>query len=309
MENKAGPLYIRYRPQSLDEIVGNQNIVDSLKAMLQKPKDKIPHAFLFVGESGCGKTTLGRILAKELGCVGQDYVELDSAAFRGIDTIRDVRRQSQYKSIESSCRVWLLDEIHALGAVASPALLKALEDPPDHVYYILATTDPQKLLPTIKGRCSQFQVSPLTDSEMYKLLRNIVRKEEETLEKEIYDQIIQDSLGHPRNALQILDQVLAVDADKRLDVAKHAADLQSQVIELCRALMKKAKWSAVAAILKGLTDQDEEQIRRSVLGYCNNVLLNGENDQAALILDEFMEPFYASGRPQLTWSCYKVVKS
>ena len=112
------------------------------------------------------------------------------------------------------------------------ALLKALEDTPTHVYYVLATTDPQKLLPTIRGRCAQYTVAPLDDTTLYKLLRTVVHKEGEHLEKEVFDQIILDSQGHPRIALQILDQVLGVDPDKRLSIAIRSAELQSQTTEL-----------------------------------------------------------------------------
>lgn len=300
-------LYHKYRPADLSEMYGNETTIVTLRADLAK-EDK-PHSYLIYGPTGTGKTTLGRIIANMLGCTETDFRELDVADLRGIDVIRDIRRQSQYKPVHGSCIVWLLDEIHRCTSDAQAALLKALEDTPKHVYFILATTDAQKLLPTIRGRCAQYQVTQLSDSELYKLLRNVVRKEEETLEKGVYDQIILDSQGLPRNALQILDQVLSVDADKRFEVAKRSAELQSQIVDLCRALLNKAGWKKVAPILKGLKDEDPEQIRRAVLGYCNAVLLNGENDTAALIMDEMIEPTYNSGLPQITWACYKIVRN
>lgn len=298
-------LHLKYRPRSLDEVYGNEQTIESLKTTLDR--EDHPHSYLFHGPTGCGKTTLGRIVAKELGCSDEDYREVDSADFRGIDTIREMRKQSQFKPLKGSCRVWLLDECHKLSNDAQNALLKALEDTPKHVYYILCTTDPQKLINTIRGRCSQYQVNPLNDKQMFKLLRYIVKQEEENLQKQIYEQIIQDSLGHPRNALQILAQVLSVESDKRLEVAKQQAELQSQSIELCRALIQGSSWKKVAAILSGLKDQDPEGIRRQVLGYCQSVLLNDMNMQAGKIMEEFIEPFYNTGFPGLVFACFSVI--
>ena len=249
-------LYLKYRPESFDDIIGNEDTIQVLRNQLARDsKQPISRSLLFHGPTGCGKTTLGRIVAQELGAVGNDLREIDSADFRGIDTIRDIRRQSTYKPLEGPCRVWILDECHKMTGDAQTALLKALEDTPSHVYYILCTTEPQKLLPTIRGRCAQYQVQPLSEKDMKKLLRRVVKAEGESLSKEIYDQIIQDSLGHPRNALQVLSQVLSVEENKRMEMAKRTAETQSKTIELCRALVSGDPWKKVSGILKGLKDE------------------------------------------------------
>jgi DNA polymerase-3 subunit gamma/tau len=299
-------LYNKYRPTSLDQIKGNAEIVQTLFGMLKK-KDEFPHSLLFHGGTGLGKTTLARIISKEIGCVGNDYREINSADFRGIDTVREIINQSMYMPLEGDVRVWVLDEIHKATGDAQNALLKILEEPPKHVYFILCTTEIQKLLPTIRGRCSQFQVSPLTDSQMFGLLRRIAKDEGQELDKIIYDQIIQDSLGHPRNAIQILEQVLNVPEDKRLEVAKQTAVEQSQIIELCRALLNGDKWSKVKGIVEGLKTQEAEDIRRAVLGYMQAVLLKGENDRAAAIIETFWEPTYNLNFPYITYASYKIV--
>jgi DNA polymerase III subunit gamma/tau len=304
MSNQAS-LYLKYRPTSLGEIIGNEAVISAVANML-KDKKKCPHAFLLTGGTGCGKTTLGRIIAKELGVSDSDFREVDSADFRGIDTVREIRKNSQYKPLEGSCRVWLIDECHKMTGDAQSAFLKALEDTPPHVYFILCTTDPQKLLPTIRGRCTTFSMEPLSDRLMMGLLRQVTKAENENLSKQIYEQIIQDSQGHPRNALQVLDQVLRVPVEKRMETAQRTAEEQSQVIELCRALVKNESWSKIKVILNGLKGQDPESIRRMVLGYCQAILLKAENQRAGLIMEEFIEPFYNTGFPGLVFACFSI---
>ncbi len=297
--------HLKYRPTTLDEVIGNVELLAVLSAMLEK-EDK-PHSILLHGPTGCGKTTIGRIIAKELGVSESDLKEVDSADFRGIDTVREIRKQSQYKPLEGDYRVWIIDECHKMTNDAQNALLKILEDTPKHVYFILCTTDPQKLIPTIKGRCSQFQVKLLNEREMFKLLRLVVKAEDDNLPKTVYEQIILDSFGHPRNALQILEQVLAVESNLRLVTAQKAAEEISQSIELCRALIGQASWKKVSAILNGLKGQDPEGIRRHVLGYAQSILLKESNDKAAQVIEEFYEPTYNIGFPGVVLACYSIV--
>jgi len=301
-------LYIKYRPSELSEIKGNTDIVQSLEKMLSVP-ETFPHSTLLYGQTGCGKTSLARIIASRLGCVGDDLRELNASDVNGVDTVREIIKNSQYAPMEGDCRVWIIDEVAKMTSAAQNAFLKILEDTPKSVYFILATTDPEKLLSTIKGRCQQFQVKPLTDSQMFSLLRRIVREEGETLEQEVYNQIIQDSLCHPRNALQILEQVLSVAPERRLEMAKQTAEVQSQAIELCRALIKHEPWGKVNKILVGLKGQEEETIRRIVLGYCQAILLKEDNTRAGLIMEELFDPFYNSGFPGLVYKCYSITKN
>ena len=134
----------KYRPKSFKTFIGNQKTIEAVQGIL----DGRTHSFMITGPTGCGKTTMGRIIAKELQCLGDDFCEMDSADFRGIDTIRNLRKQIQYRPIEkdSKCRVFLMDEVHKLTGDAQAALLKNLEEPPDHIYFILCTTDPQKVI-------------------------------------------------------------------------------------------------------------------------------------------------------------------
>ena len=301
-------LYLKHRPQSLDQIRGNPELVSTLDNMLSDPKT-CPHVFLLHGPTGCGKTTIARIIGTRLGCTGYDLREVDSADFRGIDSIREIRKQSQFRPLESPCRMWILDEVHKNTNDAQNALLKILEDTPPHVYFVLCTTDPHKLLPTIRGRCSQFQVMPLSDRQMNILLHRIVKAENAKVMDAVYEQIIRDSFGLPRNALQTLDQVLRVPEEEQLETARRSEFIQSESIELCRALIAGERWIKIMKILEGLKDQDVEGIRRHVLGYCQGALLKGESDQAAHIIEQFWDPFFNIGFPGLVFACYSTIKT
>ena len=302
-------LYLKHRPKKLSEVVGNSDMLKSLTAVLDRGENR-PHAYLLTGPTGCGKTTIGRIIAEHLRVNGSDFREVDSADFRGIDTIREMRSQSHYMALEGPNRMWLLDECHKMSNDAQNALLKALEDTPPHVYYVLCTTDPQKLLGTIKGRCSHFQVDRLSDIDMRKLLTRVSKAEGENLAADVRSIIIDSAQGHPRNALQLLDQVLSVEPDLRAEIARKAQEATSQGIDLCRALIGGEPWKKVAGILSDLKTQkkEAEEVRRMVMGYASAILLKGgENEAAANVLEEFRDPMWDVGFPGVVLACYGVL--
>lgn len=299
-------LYNKYRPQKFEDIVGNETVVEYLQEALKK-KDT-PQVYLFHGPTGCGKTTLARILAKELGCEPVNMKEINTADFRGIDSAREIIRNSRFTGMGGGRRVWLIDEVHKMTNDAQNALLKLLEEPPPHSFFILATTEPHKLLNTIKGRTLQLEVKPLTEIQMSKLLKSVTTEEGSKVKKTVYEQIIQDALGHPRNALQILEKVLQVSPEKQMEIAEESARRENASIDLCRALIDKSPWKKVRGILEGLKDEDPEGIRRHVLGYSQAVLMRGENDRAAHVIEEFWEPLFNVGFAGLVYYCYSVIK-
>lgn len=301
-------LYLKYRPTSLDHVYGNEKLVVTISGMLAKPK-KFPHSILLEGPTGCGKTTIARIIARELGCEEKDIIELDTAQFRGIDTIREIRHNCQFKSITGGIKVYLLDEFHKTTNDAQNAILKILEDTPKHVYFIICTTDPQKLIKAILGRCSRFAVEPLDEETMAELVSGIAEMEEEKpLKESVINAIVKSGKGHPRNTLQILEQVLASPKEQRKEVAQKVDIEEAEGIELCRALAKRESWDKVKVILSGLKKADVENVRRSVVGYASVMLLSRKDDNAALILEQFINPFYDTGFPQLVLASYICIK-
>jgi len=301
-------LYQKYRPTKLKQIVGNIQTIDAINTMFENKN--VPHAFLFTGKSGTGKTTIGRVISNMLESKGSDFKEINSADFRGIDTIRQLITNSQYPPVESKAKVWLIDEAHQMTSPAMNALLKILETPPSDTYFILCTTDPQKLLPTIKSRCSIFHMELLDVDEMKSLIKSVTKKENDKLESKVLETVMYTAQGSARYALTLLEQVLATKPKGRLKIASKSLALESQSIDLARALVKQGTgWKEIRMILKGLKGEEPETIRRSVLGYCSAILLNNDNPKAGLVMDFFIDNFYDTGFAGLIHASYSVNKS
>ena len=302
-----GSLHIDYRPIKFSEIVGNKTIINSLRSLLKRDQKDIPHAILFSGPSGCGKTTLARIFASELGCPDKiddetngDFIELDIAHLTGVDTAREIRQTMHYYPSIAKCRVWILDEFHKSSSSFQNAMLKALEDAPKYAYFILCTTEPDKLLKTIRNRCSAFEVESLQDNEIKQLLDWVLNEEEFDIPGNVKEEITEVSEGCPRQALVILDQIIDLPEDQMLESVKSANVDEKEVKELCQAMLKEASWKKMSGILKGLKNNEPEKIRQSIIHYMKAVMLNDTSGghtagRAALIFDCFREPVFYTG--------------
>ena len=225
-------LYRTYRPSTFDEVAGQEHIVKTLKNALAT--QKLAHAYLFAGPRGTGKTTMAKLLAKALNCdegIGHqcnecknckaiiegthpDVLELDAASNNGVDEIRDLIDKVKYGTILGRYKVYIIDEVHMLSTGAFNALLKTLEEPPEHVIFILATTEPHKILPTILSRCQRYDFTKLSDKDIKKKLKDVLEKEGVAYNEEAIDIIISLADGGMRDALSILDQVLAYSNNK-----------------------------------------------------------------------------------------------
>ena len=222
-------LYRSYRPQNFEELAGQQHIVKTLKNAVKQ--NKIAHAYLFCGPRGTGKTTVAKILAKAINCTCEnkenipcdecencisimngthpDIVEIDAASNNGVDEVRDLIEKVKYAPIEGKYKVYIIDEVHMMSTGAFNALLKTLEEPPAHVVFVLATTEPHKILPTIISRCQRFDFSKINDQSIVERLETVLEGENIQCEREALELVASLADGGMRDALSILEQCLA----------------------------------------------------------------------------------------------------
>lgn len=207
-----GALYRKYRPQSFEEVRDQDHIVTVLQGAIKK--ETIPHALLFSGTRGTGKTTLARIFAKAIGTVDLDVYEIDAASNRGIDDIRELKEAVHTLPYESKYKVYIIDEVHMLTKEAFNALLKTLEEPPAHVVFILATTEEEKLLDTILSRCQVFRFNSPSRAVLTQLAIDVAKKEGFEMSPEAADLIALAADGSFRDALGIIQKVILASGDK-----------------------------------------------------------------------------------------------
>lgn len=196
-------LYNKYRPQTLDEVIGQSSVVETIKAAIST--NKLSHSILFSGIHGTGKTSLARILAKDLGCSDIDIIELDAASHNGVEDIRGIITSTRIPPHASKFKVYIIDEAHMLSNAAFNALLKVLEEPPKHCKFILCTTEKRKIIPTVLSRCQVYDLTEITSDEIKTHLIDICNKEGIKYEEEAINFIAFEANGSMRDALSLLE--------------------------------------------------------------------------------------------------------
>ncbi len=256
-------LYRKYRPKSFEEVVGQDGVVDLLSKALKG--SKLGHAYLFCGGRGTGKTTVARILARDIGCNPEDIIEIDAASNRGIDEIRELREAVRSAPFSSPYKVYIVDEVHMLTKEAANALLKTLEEPPQHVIFILATTDPDKLPQTIVSRCQKIEFKQPSIDTLASQLIYVTKKEGKTIDIDAANLIASHGKGSYRDALGVLEQIITRTDAKTIskdDVAT-LLGVPSEIllISLLEAMCKKD----IHTIVKLLADAKTKNIQAILL--------------------------------------------
>ena len=265
-------LYRKYRPQTFDadELVGQEHVVKTLRNAILL--DRVAHAYLFCGPRGTGKTTTARLLAKSVNCLDPDInnrpcnvcanciaistnattdvIEIDAASNRGIDDIRELRERVKYAPSQLKTKFYIIDEVHQITGAAANAFLKTLEEPPGHTKFVLATTDPEELLPTIVSRCQRFDFRRISVERSVVRLRGVAEAEGLQADDDALEMIARHSTGSLRDALGLLDQ-LSVYQD---DDGEHGA--RSITIDAVRALLGVSRNDRIEGLAQALANRD-----------------------------------------------------
>ena len=283
----------RYRSQTFDDVVGQDVIAQTLKNAIQG--DRVAHAYLFCGTRGVGKTTMARILAKSLNCLAAkepttspclkcdsciainagediDVVEIDGASNRGIDNIRELRQNAIYRPARARYKIYIVDEVHMLTTEAFNALLKILEEPPTHVKFIFATTEPNKVLPTIQSRCQRFDFASISPQVIARQLDAILKIEKIAFEPDFLPQLARLANGSMRDALSLLDQLIS-------------AGRQPLTAAMLEQLLGRPDAENLNLLIQHIASADPAQTLKSI-----EILLN-QGQSASQIAESLVEMF------------------
>jgi DNA polymerase III gamma/tau subunit len=293
-------LYVKYRPTTFEEMVGNESAIASLQKSITKKNHS--HVYLLSGPSGCGKTTVARIMAKTiLGASDICINEINSSSDRGIDTAREIIQQMRYSPSDGNCMVFILDEAHMLNKLFMNAILKAIEDTPEFVYFFICTTEPAKIITTIRNRCTEIKFKSLKVEELIQVIKRVCKLEKVTIDNEVIETIAEKADGSPRKSLVLLERLInSTEKEQKAILSESMDDEDTEIIELARVLLAKKPWNEVNKILSKLKENnkldDAETVRYIILGYMSAVLLKSANKQAAIVMDAFRENTFNTGK-------------
>lgn len=300
-------LYRKWRSQTFDEIIGQHHVTETLMNALKL--DRVTHAYLFAGPRGTGKTSTARLLAKAVNCRAEnvadrpcnrcticlavnegrllDLIEIDAASNTGVDDIRDLRDKVNFRPSEARIKFYIIDEVHMLSNSAFNALLKTLEEPPGHVIFVLATTEPEKIPATITSRCQRFDFKRIRLDEIIQRLAHIAGQEGFSVEKEALEYIARQGSGSMRDAISLLDQLTAYGADViTLELVQTVLGVVAShsVAELIDALIDRDIAVGLDIINRVISDgADPRQFGREVVEYLRAVMLTKLGNGAGLL--------------------------
>ena len=294
-------LYRKYRPKNFEEVAGQKEIVKTIKTSLRNGKTS--HAYLFTGPRGVGKTTLARLIAKGVNCLENgitdepcnrcenclainngtflDMVEIDAASNRGIDEIRQLKEKINYQPVKGRKKIYIIDEVHMLTKEAFNALLKTLEEPPEHVIFILATTEADKILPTIISRCQRYDFKTLSLNDMKEQLRFIGKNEGVDIPDDVLELIYESSGGSVRDAVSILERIMVTCLGEEITLEKSEEVLGVTSVKKMEDFLMEIKEKNYTKLVKTLDSfwNDSVEIElffKDFAKYCKGLMAKGE---------------------------------
>lgn len=324
MSNTYIPLYRKYRPQTFHDLIGQENIVNALSNAIELKR--IAHAYLLCGPRGTGKTSSARILAKSLNCkegptltpcgkcpacldvmnsIPVDVIEIDAASNRSVEDTQAILEKIQYVPVNGRYKIYVIDEVHMLSRHAFNALLKTLEEPPENVIFILATTEPHKVLDTIISRCQRFDFRRITTDDISKRLKYISEKENINISDEAIRLIAKNSQGGMRDALALLDQISVLGINKQItpeDINEILGKISYDILsEMTNYIINSDCQNSVSFIEKIYSKGNEPvQILSNLTQYFRDLMMvkNCENKELIYSLTQINERTYDNSKSQ-----------
>lgn len=291
-------LHLAYRPDQLEDVIGQDAIVKSLRATIKRGD---VHSFLLIGPSGVGKTTIGRIIALDMGAQDGNgtMVEINAARYTKVDDMREVLDMIQYRPLGGDVRVIIVDECHMLSKSAWNSLLKSVEEPPSFVYWVFCTTEPARVPQTIKTRCSSFTLRPLDKKDLMEVLDYVCERARIKLANGVADLCVKEAQGSARNLLVNIETSRNLNREEAAKALRSIVD-NDPVITFCRFLLERngVTWVKAMNLIEALGDESPESVRIVVCNYLGTALKGAKSDKDAIsklrILEAFSKPYNQS---------------
>ena len=293
------PLHLKYRPKSLDQVIGQNAVVRSLKQQLA---GATPHAFLLTGPSGCGKTSVARILARLTNCDDANILEVDGATHSGVENMRSVTEMARYRGIgERPNKFIIVDEAHALSRNTIQSLLLSIEEPPPHVYWALCTTESEKIPTTIKTRCATYDLKPVAWEIIADHLATIAKEEGlDIATEDLFGLVARRAEGSVRQAIQWLSMLTGIKEKAEINEILETAEGESEVIDIAKLLVagRGITWKEMMTKVQSLERTSPESVRIVIVNYVGAALSRTTSEKEAVrllnLLQCFASPYNAS---------------